>query len=718
MTKITSLHQKLSATVNGDSDGVDLKPSWGRPGTQNSSSVLVRLNRLSHQFGRSTASIGARASGQKSARNFSVTRAGVWSQARRAYVKPPGFGGRRVIVKARLVKLNGRRNGIGPTQRYSSGKAKIVAHMTYLSREGVSKTGEKGVFYDGQEKDLSPKEFIHSTENDDRQFRFILSPEDATAVDLTQFTRDLMQQIQTDLNTQLEWVAVNHYNTDNPHTHLTVRGVDENGRALFIHPEYIQQGIRYRAGDWLNRELGPVTPYERLQQLNKDIHAERYTTLDRTLESHADSNREINLSQGAALTKARDRYGALLKRVGWLEKQGFAHKTVAGSWRLDESMKAQLSDRHKRQLRLDALNKLDPNALQQHVIHGGHSSAQITGQVVSRGLSDELYDKEYMIIDAIDGGLHYVDLSKAREYERVTKGQIATIDTQAPIFEKPADKTIADLAAKQKGVYDPVRHEQWAQANDIVSPSAMAGYLKSFERRLHTLERKDLVTPLTSDRYQLPPDFMEQIHATDQRSKNTYQDGKVNVRLESSVGLKRQTQVLAVTWLDKQLVNKVAVSQPVGSDSSARDETSTFANQYQTSLANRRQFLIAQGLADTDKGLFTPRPQLLKSLRNQEIETVKAAFVKRGQEVVELANPGDVFMGELGAQTTRAGNRYATVTSSKGKVAVIPWRNTYRTQLNKNIRLLMQWRGDGLAPSLSITPVLSPELDQSLGRGR
>jgi len=33
----------------------------------------------------------------------------------------------------------------------------------------------------------------------------------------------------------------------------------------------------------MNRTKGPVTPYERLHQMIKYIHAERYTALDRSL---------------------------------------------------------------------------------------------------------------------------------------------------------------------------------------------------------------------------------------------------------------------------------------------------------------------------------------------------------------------------------------------------------------------------------------------------
>ena len=42
--------------------------------------------------------------------------------------------------------------------------------------------------------------------------------------DLRAFTRELMADAERDLGTKLDWVAVDHWNTDNPHIHVLVRG--------------------------------------------------------------------------------------------------------------------------------------------------------------------------------------------------------------------------------------------------------------------------------------------------------------------------------------------------------------------------------------------------------------------------------------------------------------------------------------------------------------
>ena len=62
--------------------------------------------------------------------------------------------------------------------------------------------------------------------------------------------------MEADLDTRLDWVAVNHHDTDHPHVHLIIRGVDEDGQRLYIRNDYLRDGIRFQAQDLATRELG------------------------------------------------------------------------------------------------------------------------------------------------------------------------------------------------------------------------------------------------------------------------------------------------------------------------------------------------------------------------------------------------------------------------------------------------------------------------------
>ena len=143
------------------------------------------------------------------------------------------FRGRRVIIKARIVKMAGR------------GLKGARLHLRYLQRDGVTREGLPGDLYDAKLDKPDDAAFIERGDGDRHQFRFIVSAEDALEYDdLKHFTRRLLHQMEEDLGTSLDWVAVDHYNTGHPHSHVIVRGKDDRGKDLIIAREYLSQGMR------------------------------------------------------------------------------------------------------------------------------------------------------------------------------------------------------------------------------------------------------------------------------------------------------------------------------------------------------------------------------------------------------------------------------------------------------------------------------------------
>ena len=129
------------------------------------------------------------------------------------------FRSRRVVVKARVIKLNGQRGARLPKMRGTSTRA-VDAHLRYLERDGVTRDGEKGRAYSAREDEADGRAFVARGKEDRHQFRFIVAPEDSIKMgDLRRFTRDLMRQLESDLGTRLDWIAVDHHNTGHPHTH-------------------------------------------------------------------------------------------------------------------------------------------------------------------------------------------------------------------------------------------------------------------------------------------------------------------------------------------------------------------------------------------------------------------------------------------------------------------------------------------------------------------
>src|SRR3546814_440516 len=131
---------------------------------------------------------------------------------------------------------------------------------------------------------VDAKAFIGAAEGDRHQFRFIVAPEDGAEYDdLRPFVRRLMTQMEEDLCTRLEWVAVDHYNTGHPHSHIILRGKDDRGQDLVIAREYITKGLRERAAELVTLDLGPRSDLEIENRLRNEVEQERLTSIDRRL---------------------------------------------------------------------------------------------------------------------------------------------------------------------------------------------------------------------------------------------------------------------------------------------------------------------------------------------------------------------------------------------------------------------------------------------------
>src|SRR5690606_28702928 len=112
--------------------------------------------------------------------------------------------------------------------------------------------------------------------------------------DLQPLVRKLLARMETDLGTTLDWVAVDHFNTGHPHSHVVLRGKDDWGQDLIIARDYISRGMRERACEVVTLDLGPRTDQEIDRRLAEEVEQERLTNLDRRLLQEQDSERLIH----------------------------------------------------------------------------------------------------------------------------------------------------------------------------------------------------------------------------------------------------------------------------------------------------------------------------------------------------------------------------------------------------------------------------------------
>ena len=156
-------------------------------------------------------------------------------------------------------------------------------------------------------------------------------------------TRDLVRQMEKDLDTQLDWVGVDHWNTEHPHVHLIVRGVRDDGENLVISRDYIKEGMRARAQELVTQELGLRTDHDIRRDLERQIDRERWTNLDRQLARDAARTGIIDLAPRP--DRQPDEFHALkVGRLRKLEALGLAEQVGPGQWVMAEAAEPTLRE--------------------------------------------------------------------------------------------------------------------------------------------------------------------------------------------------------------------------------------------------------------------------------------------------------------------------------------------------------------------------------------
>jgi type IV secretory pathway VirD2 relaxase len=151
-----------------------------------------------------------------------------------------------------------------------------------------------------------------------------------------------------DLSTRLDWVGIDHWNTDNPHVHLIVRGADDRSDTRIIHRDYISHGMRERAAELVTIELGPQSEHEVRRKLADEVGADRWTRLDTTLRREAQRTEDGALDFRPEVARAgaiRDETRALpIGRLQKLERMGLAHAVAPARWLLTEEAEPSLRE--------------------------------------------------------------------------------------------------------------------------------------------------------------------------------------------------------------------------------------------------------------------------------------------------------------------------------------------------------------------------------------
>jgi hypothetical protein len=208
-------------------------------------------------------------------------------------------------------------------------------HGAYLQREGAQgRSRGQGFSAEQEAVNISTTLAQWQREGDPHLFKLIISVRHGERLDLPTFARRLVaEKLEPDLGVQLQWMAIDHYNTGHPHIHLIIRGRDAQGNVLRIDGEYLWGGMRQRARELATQMLGLRTRHEITTEQQRAITARHWTALDRALSQKLQGR---TLHADARLTPAER------ARVAELVRRGLAWVDGEERWELSRQWEPQL----------------------------------------------------------------------------------------------------------------------------------------------------------------------------------------------------------------------------------------------------------------------------------------------------------------------------------------------------------------------------------------
>lgn len=636
----------------------DFEPRLGRLRSQTGGAGRSYLQRVLHAQARA----GGRKPGRKGFNGGRIGRGAVAGRMLGSRDRFAAFRQRRVMVKHRIIAMD---------------KPKAMnaarAHLRYIQRDGVTREGEPGRLYGAEDDKVDGRAFLDRQAGDRHQFRFIVSPEDGSEYeDMKPLTRRLMAQMEQDLGTKLDWVAVDHFNTGHPHTHIVVRGKTDRRRDLVIAPEYLTSAMRERAAELVSIDLGPRTNVQIEDRLRREVGQERLTSIDRRLLHAMDSDRIVSAAD-------RDPFHQTVRagRLRKLAALGLAEERGAGRWALVEGMDATLRRMGERGDIIRTLQraftaKRLERAPGDVAIADPATLTPVVGKLVERGLSDEAADRHYLIIDATDGRVHYVDIGKGAGADLIPTGAVVRVAPRAT-GARAVDHTVAAVAEANDGRYSVdlhLRHD----------PSATQAFAETHVRRVEAMRKLTQGVEREADgSWIIAPDHVARVAAFEASRARA---APIVIDTLSSLPLEQQVQADGATWLDRELV--AARPEPLNE--------AGFGAEVAAAKTLRRRWLIDQDLAGDEQGRIVLRANLLTRLRRRELRRIAGRLSEElGLSYVE-SRPGDRVQGVYKRSVELASGRYALIEKSR-EFTLVPWRPVLDRHLDRPVSGIMKGGG-------------------------
>jgi type IV secretory pathway VirD2 relaxase len=613
----------------------------------------------------------------------------------------------RVVVKARVVRNRG-----------AGGRRTLPRHVNYVERDGVDRDGGRGQSFgcDGRLPPRDVDDFIDSARDDRHHFRIIVTPERGADLELRQYTQSFMNQVEADLGTHLDWLAVEHHNTAHPHVHLVVRGVDERGADLVINRAYISEGLRERAQGLATQELGLRPELELAEERTRDLGSDRLTYLDRRLIDEAGrANGRVDVQPGAVRHAGfREEFRQQrIARLQFLERRGLATQIKPGEWALAPDLASELLARgQKASLVREATEILGRRyRFCEIVVYNKELplAPQVVGEVADRRRIDEISDSERIFVASTDGKLYRIALSpfSERQGEQARVGEIVAVTVAKRAAVSNADRNVVRISLEGEGIYDAERHRMWARQSPTLAPDIDPGrYVANHLKRLEGLERRGFVERLDAERFRIPADLVGRLEA----AASIGRDGSGIVRIErlSTLTLREQVRAMGPTWLDTVLVT--------GGESWERSKpASTVQRRLAAAARARMARLEARGLVPAGSVERRLNGAVLDQLYREELASRGAALARQYGERLS-SDSGTTFSGTVERLEALTGRAHAVVANERGFV-LVPATPALARQLGRSVELALG-RSRGLSLERSIQFVALDFAPRTRGLGR
>jgi hypothetical protein len=632
-------------------DETVFEPKIGRAGRDRGASLLKlrAAIRIAGRVGSSAPRTGRNAAGRPA-------RTGLrdhFAKGSATRARPVSAAMRRVVVKARFVSHGGGRGApLRVHVAYLAREARAVVgrpegdegsglnrSVDYLSRQEEA-AGNSLSFYNQHESDLDGKSLTSAWATDPRHFRLIISAEDGAALgNLQPFIRELMAGLEAKLATKLEWLAVDHHDTDNPHSHVLLRGRRADGKELFIPSRLIASGIREHAQEIVTRALGPRQNVDLVRERARDIEARGSSPMDKELLRARDRS-------GVIYTQRPD----LLARLERLEGWDLAKKE-SGGWRLASDLGDKLKALETHVEVENALGRIG-RLRGAGDVRSVQASTRTVGELIHFGPVDDLGETFLAIVENEQGQMRYATLDQANDLAQldgVKTGAIVAFEPRS-VGTRPTDEVVAAIAAQTGGAYS-IEHHKTTRPG--ASPEIMAANI----RRLEAMRRAGLVERDASGVFQIADDHLDRALAFERKIA---QRSPVVVAVESHLPIRDQVLASGPTRLDRILSG----AEPAfsGKGRVAASEANA--------LQQRRMFLIEQGVLGGK--LDALDQQAIRAMAKTELgEAARRASQDLGVPV--FTHPKGSVQGVYAHRVDLAQGRVAIIMQDR-QAFMVPWR--------------------------------------------